>query len=273
MGFARPDFRKFKGISGVTVVPDDHFQHSAKGSTWEEHKYIKRVDGTYYYPDSYEGGRHLSDGDSGDDKKSQFGEYDKNDSDFKLLDSDKAARIGDTDFFAVQREDGTWVIGEEDMKWVLPKGVDPTKGDFAKNLGEFEENVTKLRESGEASGSKYTNENWRQWATEAIDKASGAKVDDSRKISDEDVNNLAKEVIKGNFGNGQQRKDLLGENYAEVQAKVNELMKSVGSQKVSSSSTKSDPSVQEQVKAALNGVKDNRIKVAAEAWNNATKKK
>lgn len=34
--------------------------HSAKGSTWEKHKYIKSVDGKYYYPDSYEGGRHLS---------------------------------------------------------------------------------------------------------------------------------------------------------------------------------------------------------------------
>lgn len=33
--------------------------HSAKGSEWEKHKYIKRVDGTYYYPDSYVGGRHL----------------------------------------------------------------------------------------------------------------------------------------------------------------------------------------------------------------------
>lgn len=35
--------------------------HSAKGSEWENHKYLKRIDGTYYYPDDYEGGRHLSD--------------------------------------------------------------------------------------------------------------------------------------------------------------------------------------------------------------------
>lgn len=33
--------------------------HSAKGTTWDEHKYIKRIDGDYYYPDSYVGGRHL----------------------------------------------------------------------------------------------------------------------------------------------------------------------------------------------------------------------
>ena len=31
---------------------------SAKGTTWEKHKYIKVEDGKYYYPDNYEGGRH-----------------------------------------------------------------------------------------------------------------------------------------------------------------------------------------------------------------------
>lgn len=37
--------------------------HSAKGSTWEKHDYIKVKDGKYYYPDSYKGGRHLPKGD------------------------------------------------------------------------------------------------------------------------------------------------------------------------------------------------------------------
>lgn len=41
--------------------------HSAKGSEWEEHKYIKKIDGNYYYPDNYKGGRHLDSGD--DDEK------------------------------------------------------------------------------------------------------------------------------------------------------------------------------------------------------------
>lgn len=38
-----------------------YIAHSAEGSVWEKHKYLKRIDGKYYYPDSYEGGRHLSD--------------------------------------------------------------------------------------------------------------------------------------------------------------------------------------------------------------------
>lgn len=41
--------------------------HSAKGSTWDDHKYIKKEDDKYYYPDSYEGGRHLPDGESSND--------------------------------------------------------------------------------------------------------------------------------------------------------------------------------------------------------------
>lgn len=36
--------------------------HSAKGSTWEKHKYLREFNGKYYYPDSYEGGRHLPKG-------------------------------------------------------------------------------------------------------------------------------------------------------------------------------------------------------------------
>ena len=46
----RPDYRDFRTRS-------QSFRHSSEGSSWKKHKYIKRVDGTYYYPDSYEGGR------------------------------------------------------------------------------------------------------------------------------------------------------------------------------------------------------------------------
>lgn len=45
------------------------FLHSAKGTVWKDHKYIKRVNGIYYYPDDYEGGRHLPD--SKKDKKAK----------------------------------------------------------------------------------------------------------------------------------------------------------------------------------------------------------
>lgn len=49
-----PDFRNFVGTNQILV-------HSAKGSTWEDHKYAKKIDGVYYYPVGYEDGRTVSD--------------------------------------------------------------------------------------------------------------------------------------------------------------------------------------------------------------------
>lgn len=124
-----------------------HLSHSAKGSTWEEHKYIKRVDGTYYYPDSYEGGRHLPD--SSTDKE--------------------------------------------------PEG-------------------------------DYT-------------------------LEKSDIEKLANEVIRGNFGNGQTRKDLLGDNYQEVQTRVNEILRSqTGSVKISKTSEETKDVGEKAIKNAVEKV-------------------
>lgn len=108
----------------VIAPTSDFIAHSAKGSSWEQHKYIKRIDGTYYYPNSYEGGRHLPSNNNKDKEKEE---------------------------------------PEEDSKY---------------------------------------------------------------EITPDDVEALAKEVIKGNFGNGALRKELFGEYYQEIQNRVNEIMKS-----------------------------------------------
>ena len=140
----RPDYRDFRTRS-------KSFRHSSEGSSWKKHKYIKRVDGTYYYPDSYEGGRHLPDGET----------------------------------------------------------------------------------------------------------ESNSKID----LSEKDVENLAKEVIRGNFGNGQERKDLLGENYEEIQTRVNELMKgSAGSKTIPSDKTKAIGVAEEAAKKAVALVEADRNK-------------
>lgn len=114
--------------------------HSAKGSTWEEHKYIKRLNGTYYYPDSYKGGRHLP-------ESSKREQYQKS------------------------KEDET------------------AKTDSA------------------SDGSENSS----------ID------IDE---LKEEDIATLAMEVIRGNFGNGDVRKELLGKHYQQVQDRVNEIYRS-----------------------------------------------
>lgn len=97
--------------------------HSAKGSEWEDHKYVKKVDGNYYYPNGYGKGREISDLDGG--------------------------------------------------------------------------------------GSSGENK----------------KVETNADLSGDDVETFAQDVIRGVFGNGQVRKDLLGENYQKIQDRVNEILK------------------------------------------------
>lgn len=137
----KTDFKNFRGL-GLSML-----FHSAKGSTWEEHKYIKRLNGTYYYPDDYEGGRHLPSSDSNDEEKP------------------------------------------------------PT--------------IT---------------------------------TDESGKMLESDIEALAREVIRGDYGNGQVRKDLLGEFYQQVQDRVNEILRGKkGSTKISDVS-------EEEVKEAVETV-------------------
>lgn len=80
------------------------------------------MDGTYYYPDSYEGGRHLPKGkgdsknkDSEESTKNEFKfiEFSKNDPDFDDKNFSEETRLGDTDFFVFKGTNGNYVIIEK----------------------------------------------------------------------------------------------------------------------------------------------------------------
>lgn len=194
----RPDYRDFRTRS-------QSFRHSADGSSWKEHKYIKRVDGTYYYPDSYEGGRHLPDREKEKSMEDELFEKLKNSSD---------------------KDIGKMLRGSFDKVLLEQMGVDWTKLP--------KEEVDRMQRSLIDRLEKKTESN--------------SKID----LSKNDVEKLAKEVIRGNFGNGQVRKDLLGENYAEVQKRVNELMKgSAGLKTIPSDKTKAISVAEEAAKRAV----------------------
>lgn len=53
------DNRVIKKDGYIIKPTKDSLIHSAKGSQWEKYDYIAVKDGKYYYPDDYEGGRHL----------------------------------------------------------------------------------------------------------------------------------------------------------------------------------------------------------------------
>lgn len=211
----RPNYRDFRRGSQFVVETGRHLEHSAKGSTWEDHKYIKRIDGTYYYPDNYEGGRHLPDDEKDDSDKE----------DTKVFD----------EFESFSKE----LMKKGEAYWDSDEVSKMTK----EELGEFYENMTGVK-LGDKDLDRLFN------SREARNKKSDSnKVD----LSEKDVENLANEVIRGNFGNGQIRKDLLGENYAEVQKRVNELMKgSTGQKKVSEANPESVKKAQEAAKKVDN---------------------
>lgn len=194
----RPDYRDIR-------IRSQFLQHSSKGSSWKKHKYIKRVDGTYYYPDSYEGGRHLPDGEKEKSMEDELFEKLKNSSD-KVIDQILRGSF-DKVLFEQMGVDWTELPKEE---------VDRMQRSL----------IDRLEEKTE----------------------SNSKID----LSENDIENLAKEVIRGNFGNGQERKDLLGENYEEIQKRVNELMKgSVGSKTIPSDKTKAIGIAEEAAKRAV----------------------
>ena len=203
----RPDYRVFRARS-------QSFQHSSEGSSWKKHKYIKRIDGTYYYPDSYEGGRHLPDEEK---KKSMEDEL-----------FEKLTNSSDKDVGKMLRASFDKVLLEQ-------MGVDWTKLP-KEEVDRMQRNlIDRFKEKTE----------------------SNSKID----LSENDIENLAKEVIRGNFGNGQERKDLLGENYEEIQKRVNELIKgTAGTKTIPSDKTKDISIAEEAAKRAVALVETDRNK-------------
>lgn len=161
----RPDFKNYRLI------------HSAKGSEWEDHKYVKKIDGVYYYPVGYEDGRTIDDL-SNNKEKNKDDKQSKN----NLIDEVK----NHFDQYLAKRG----------IDWrSLPKD----------EINQMQRDIIKQLESGKDSGT-----------------------------SEKTVEELAKDVISGKLGSGEDTKTLLGDRYVEVRKVVDKILKSsVGSKKLS----------------------------------------
>lgn len=211
----RPNYRDFRKGSQFVVETGRQLEHSAKGSTWEDHKYIKRIDGTYYYPDNYEGGRHLPENDKDKKETSMEDDLFEKLKDFAGDELDSQLR-GSFDKILREKLGVDWTT--------LPK-----------------EEVDKMQRS--------LIDRLKAAEKEKKENSSGEKIE----LTKNDVENLANEVIRGQYGDGQTRKDLLGENYAEIQKRVNELMKgSTGQKKVSEATSESVKKAEETAKKVDN---------------------
>ena len=189
-------------MSTYKVVSSDSLQHSWAGSdknySAEEKAKEKKYNHEYYMKNKEKWGVKMQ-------------EYTKGDSDFDSDDNyDEKNRVGDSDFFAFKNKDGKWVITEEDMKWVLPEGVEPD-AEMRKQLEAFK---------GFHDPSIKTHEDWDEAVNSIINK--GKKQSGSGEF---DIDAAAKDIIRGKYGNDKERKEELGDDYEAVQKRVNELMK------------------------------------------------
>ena len=183
-----------------------------KGMEWKNHKYIRKANGDYYYLEG-SGGGSSSGG-------STYEEYKKDDSDFDEKNYSEKNRLGDTNFYGFTKPDGSVVILEEDMKWTLPKGTKLTP-ELTKRLEAFDKDIEARRNKGE----KITGAEWDKLAKQAIDGGSSSTPSGDGKLSDKDLDNLSDMVIRGEFKNGNERKELLSEYYQDIQKLVNQKLK------------------------------------------------
>lgn len=100
--------------------------------------------------------------------KSSYGEYSDNDKDFAEENYSDKNHVEDTDFYTFKRSDGQWVILEEDMKWVLPKGVTGNDPGIRNALKQFADSASSAKAIG---NDNYNTDQWVDAVTDAIDKA------------------------------------------------------------------------------------------------------
>lgn len=151
--------------------------HSAKGSTWEDHKYIKKENGNYIYPN-----------DKGGSGKSSISDL-------------KSTMLSDLANKQLHLEDDV------------------------KSLDGF---TDMLEESYGVNRNDFTKEELAQLHKDIVGSGKSEKKTTNKKLSTKEVDALAKQVIRGKFGNGKARKDALGNNYKQVQARVNAMLKKGG---------------------------------------------
>ena len=101
-------------------------------------------------------------------QKVHYGEYDKNDPDFDDYHYDHANTVGNTDFLTYQRDDGRHVILEEDMKWVLPKGISANDPKIKKVIENFSDEVLSARATDDSA---YTGQKWVDTINKALNDA------------------------------------------------------------------------------------------------------
>lgn len=138
----------------------------------------------------------------------KYSEQTNGDKDFDDANFTDENRLGDTDFYGIKGADGSWTVIEENMKWKLPAGV--SRDDIIKAVGAV---------SQQDKANRMSAKDFERAVSSALENMPG------KGGKSFDVDAAARDVIRGKYKNGAERKAALGGDYAMVQKRVNEMMK------------------------------------------------
>lgn len=178
-----PDFRNFIGTNQILV-------HSAKGSTWDDHKYVKKIDGVYYYPVGYEDGRTIDDLKGGKDSEEKA---DKKETDSKT----KEDQIKEV------KQNFDQYLAKRGIDWrKLPKDeVDQMQRDIIKQLESGKETGTKEKSTDElakdvAAGKLGSGEDRKVLLGDRYDEVQKRVNEISKKAGDKKTSEVSEENKK-----------------------------------------------------------------------------
>lgn len=143
-------------------------------------------------------------------------EWSKDDHDFDDSNYDEKNRLGDSDFYGVQNKDGTWTVLLEDNKFKLPKGI--SKEELSKYMEKIDRDAEALHRDKNPTA-KDIQDLVQKGIDDIVKKHGGSGEEEF------DVDAAARDVIRGKYKNGAERKAALGDDYELVQKRVNEMMK------------------------------------------------
>lgn len=231
----------------MTELEQKFLAHTAKGTSWDEHKYLYiDKNGRYVYPE--------------DVKNAKYGttEYDS-------MMSKRGGTINSRSTFTPTKSTTSSTSSVNKTNQAASQiSINESGAKGKGTLTEAQKKIINAADEKEAAKKKKEEEKAKKAAEKeaakkqkAAQKAS-AKNKKSTKLSkeaqtlnltDDDmalltsnidtnatnradvINSLALKVIRGDFGNGQERKDKLGQFYVEIQSRVNELIKTMSPKK------------------------------------------
>lgn len=182
-----------------------YFMHKAKNGSMNSTTSEKGTDGKPNNSSKYNHEYYMRNKDKWGVEYSEQTDGDKDFDDSNFTDEN---RLGDTDFYGIKGADGSWTIIEENMKWKLPAGA--TRDDIVKAVGAV---------SQQDKASRMSARDFERAVSSALENMSG------KGGKSFDVDSAARDVIRGKYKNGAERKAALGKDYDVIQKRVNEMLK------------------------------------------------